>query len=189
MLKMSISKASKAPGFRRKDIFGNVIDSKHYRDQHLLLVFLRYSGCPFCNLAVHRLALEHKLLKKSGCEVIAFMQSSPKNIIENIYDRHAVRPSFPIIADPDKRLYNRYGVRSSVGSLMYSIVKIPYWVHAVKSHGFKQKKIDGDLFLVPAMFLIGPDDQPILQTHTGNSLYDHTTMGKIYETLQFEPAG
>jgi peroxiredoxin Q/BCP len=91
----------KAPNFTATDVTGKKINLSAYKDTYVLLVFLRYAGCPFCNLAIHRLAVEHKQLLDNNCEIIAFIQSSKENIETNIYKRHALTLSFRLL--PTKR--------------------------------------------------------------------------------------
>lgn len=177
--------SDKAPQFTTTDVLGKQVDLHSYAKKHVLLCFLRYSGCPFCNLTIHRLAMEASLLAKNNCEIIAFIQSSKENIIKNIHERHALKPEFPIIADPDRKYYNLYGVGTSVKAAVKSIRKIPYWVHAVTRLGFKQTEVDGDIFMVPAFFLIDPGQQYIVRAEYGSSFYDHDTFTDIYESLIF----
>lgn len=129
--------------------------------------------------------MEYPLLKQNNCEVVAFIQSTPDNIIENIYNRHARKPEFPIIADKERKIYNLYGIRASAKAAFKSVMKIPYWAHAVKEHGFKQTKIDGNLFLAPAMFLISGRNNKILMAAYSSSFYEHETFTRIYELLGF----
>jgi peroxiredoxin Q/BCP len=175
----------KAPEFSVTNVLGKNVNLKRLYPSSILIVFLRYSGCPWCNLALHRLAMEYPLLKKQNCEVIAFIQSTPENVKENIYKRHAKRPPFPIVADQERKIYDLYGVQDSVAALGRSITKIPYWVHAVRKHGYKQTKIDGDFFLVPAMFLVSGRSGKILLESYGSSFYEHETFTLVYEKLGF----
>ncbi len=149
-----LHEGDKAPNFIATDVNGNKINLHSIGSQYILLAFFRYSGCPWCNLAIHRLTLEQKHLKENGCTTIAFIQSDRSDIMSNIYDRHQVQPDFSIIADYEKAYYKMYGVTSSIKAVSKSISKIPHWVHAAKKHGFKQTKMDGDLFMVPAVFVI-----------------------------------
>lgn len=187
-MKNKLVLGQRAPHFKATDVLGNSVDLSEYAKQYTLLVFLRYAGCPWCNLALHRLALEQKLLLESNCRVIAFVQSSRESIERNVYARHAVRPPFPIIADPDKTIYEQYGVTSSVKAAARSIIKVPYWVHAVRHHGFGQSKLDGDLFLVPATFLVSDRSQEIIKINYASSFYDHETFTDIYQKLIFKEA-
>jgi hypothetical protein len=129
------------------------------------------------------------MLKKNGCEVVAFMQSTDENIKHNIYDRHSVRPQFPIIADQERHFYRQYGVKSSVKAAVRSLRDIPFWLQSVSKHGFKQTTVDGDLLLVPAHFLVGPRKQgrqEVVKAEYGSSYYDHQTFTEIYELLTFK---
>jgi peroxiredoxin Q/BCP len=175
-----------APNFSARDVTGQKISLKSITARHILLVFLRYSGCPWCNLAIHRLSLEYPTFQEHDCEVIAFVQSDPSHIISNIYDRHTVPPAFPIIADHARTFYNLYGVGTSLKAAARSIDKIPAWVHAIKKHGFKQTQIDGNLFLVPASFLIDGRTRKIVQVNYGANFYDTEPFIEIYQSIFFK---
>ncbi len=176
----------KAPQFSATDIFGDKINLADYKDGYVLLVFLRYSGCPWCNLAIHRLSLEYKRLLEYKCQVIAFVQSDKDDVVKNIYDRHELKPQFPIIADHDMHFYEQYGVDSSITGTFREITKLPYWLQSVKKYGFKQEKIDGNLFLVPAWFLINTRTGKIVRSERGVSFYNHETFISIYDSLTFK---
>jgi peroxiredoxin len=148
-----LTPGEKAPTFTTTDVHGDKIKLSTYKDSYVLLVFLRYAGCPYCNLAIHRLALEYKQLLDNDCQVIAFIQSSKENIEEN---------------------YAK------------SITKIPYWLNSVREHGFKQAKVDGNLFLVPAYFLINGRTGTLVRTDYAKSFYEHRTFADIYQPLLFE---
>jgi peroxiredoxin len=175
-----------APQFRMEDALGHAVSLQDYKNKHVLLVFLRYSGCPLCNLSIHRLTMEYPMLSRNGCEVIAFVQSDAPAIKKHIYDRHKNRPQYPIIGDNQRKLYKKYGVRSSIRAAVLSIKDIPYWIKSAYGLNFKQTEIDGDLLLVPALFLVAPDTQTIVTADYGTSFYDHQTFTKIYEPLIFK---
>jgi peroxiredoxin len=175
-----------APQFTAIDALGTSVDLKRFKDKYVLLVFLRYSGCPWCNLTIHRLSLEYTMLSQNGCEVLAFVQSSAENIQKHIYDRHKVKPLYSIVADPKRKYYDMYGVGTSVKAAVHSIIDIPYWIKSAYELGFHQPKIDGNLLIVPAMFLVGPDNQDIVKSEYGSSFYDHRTFTDIYEPLFFK---
>lgn len=176
----------KAPTFATKDVFGKKVSFKDYKDGYLLLAFLRYSGCPWCNLAIHRLSLEYEQLKERGCDVLAFIQSDNDSVKDNIYGRHVPKPPFPIVADPQMKFYKLYGVNPSVLGTAQSITKIPYWLKSVYKLGFKQKRLDGKFFLVPAWFLINLRSGEIVKAEKGISFYDHETFVRLYNSLIFK---
>ena len=175
-----------APAFTADDVDGVPTSLTSQPTPYVLLAFLRYAGCPWCNLAIHRLALESKMLSQNNCSVIVFVQSTDDKVRENIHERHAIRPDFPIIADPSKKIYRQYGVNSSFHAVVRAINDIPAWVHAVKEHGFVQGKLDGDLFLAQALFLVSCKTNKIVQALYGKSLYEHETFTPIYQSLIFK---
>jgi peroxiredoxin Q/BCP len=69
-----------APAFDLKDIFGRRIKLDDYKDEKLLICFFRYAGCPWCNLAIHRLTMSFPAFDKLNLKVIAFVQSEPENV-------------------------------------------------------------------------------------------------------------
>lgn len=184
-MKHKLKVGDQAPLFQIKDVFGNKTSLAKNQPGAVLVVFLRYSGCPWCNLAIHRLAVESELLKKQKCSIVAFIQSSPENVLENIYKRHERRPPFPVIADQAREIYDKYGVTDSITAAGRSITEIPYWLHSVRKHGYKQTTLDGSLFLVPAMFLVSGRSGKILMASYGKSFYDHDTFTRVYEKLGF----
>ncbi len=182
----TLLKGNKAPQFEATDVLGKKVKLSDSKNKYTLLVFLRYAGCPFCNLALHRLALEQKHLSNSRCEVIAFIQSSKENIVKNIYERHKNKPEFSIISDQTEEYYKLYDVKTSVKAIIKSITKIPYWIHSVKDLGFKQTTIDGNLLTVPAVFLISDGDQRIMKASYGSDFFDTDVFAEVYQQLVFD---
>ncbi len=176
----------KAPHLITTDIFGNKVDLVKSKSRYTLLVFLRYSGCPWCNLAIHRLTQEYSRLKAESCEVVAIVQSDKEAIVENIYNRHDPKPQFPVIADHEMIHYKLFDVNASLPGTLSMISDLPYWLHSVKKLGFKQKKLDGNFFLVPEWFLINNSDGTIVKSEKGVSFYNDDSFTTIYESLIFK---
>ncbi len=176
----------KAPNFKAIDVFGSPVDLASHRSGYTLLVFLRYSGCPWCNLAIHRLTLEYKRLTDEKCHVIVIVQSNRKNIVDNIYDRHEPKPPFPIIPDHEMKLYKQYGVKISKLAVFGFIYHLPPWLESVRKLGYNQKKLDGNFFLVPAWFLINNETNKIVRSERGVSFFEHETFISIYDSLTFK---
>lgn len=173
-----------APNFKRSDINGKSVSLRDYASSYVFISFLRYAGCPWCNLAIHRLAVEQELLHGNKCEVVAFIQSSESDIESGIINRHQVTPQFPIIADPSMVIYQKYFVRTSVSAgLHYEITNIPSWVQSVYKEGYKQRSINGRFFLAPAAMLISPGDQKIIRADYNADFYDHQSFTNIYDSI------
>jgi peroxiredoxin len=175
-----------APDFDTIDVFGKSVHLTDISNRYILVSFFRYSGCPWCNLAIHRMALEYTRLQEHDCAVVAFIQSDKIDIIDNIYNRHGVRPPFPIIADYEQHYYQLYGVKNSLLAAARSVTELPSWVHAVREHGFKQTKMNGELFLVPASFVIDGRTKKIIKAAYGKSFYDTDTFVELYESIIFD---
>lgn len=185
MKHIKLTEGNKAPTFKIKDVAGKTINLADYKGKKVLLCFFRYAGCPWCNLAIHRLVLEYPKFKKLGLEVITFVQSKPENIQKYIFDQHVPNPPFPIIADPDRKIYNLYGVEDSYGAAVKSIKRVPEWFWNAAGKKYKQGKSDGSMTLVPAEFMIGPDEFNLYKVHYGIDYFDHLAMAEILEFAQF----
>jgi len=184
--KLKLAKGDYAPDFDLVDVNGDQVKLSNYDNGYVFINFMRYSGCPFCNLAIHRLTIESPTLKKNGCQIIAFMQSEKQNIVDNIYNRHSIKPPFPIIADPGELHYERYGVEISVSAAFQTITKIPHWLKSVRDDGYIDSRIEGNKFLVPAAFLVDCSTQKIVIAYYGSNYYDHATFTDIYQALTFK---
>lgn len=172
-----------APDINARDARGKNVSFETIESPYVLIAFLRYAGCPFCNLSIHRFAMEHKLLLDSGCEVLAFIQSDADAIEKNIYGRHKVTPNFPIVPDSDKEFYKLFNVTPSYKNTYKMIKDIPHWIHAVKDHGFTQGKVDGNFLIAPALFLVHTKTRKILHADYASDLFEHETFSPIYDKI------
>lgn len=182
MKKLAIGNSS--PQLNAVDLAGKTISFEKVTSPYVLLAFLRYSECPWCNLALHRLAMEKKLLHDSNCEIIAFIQSTPSDIKKSIIDKHAVTPDFTIIADPEMKIYHQFGINISLLSgLKHHLRHIPAWVESVRKERFTQKSINGDFFLAPAAILVSTADNKVISADYNADFYEHESFSTIYETI------
>ena len=69
----------------------------------LMLVVLRYIGCPSCRYDVHMLQENYARFVERGISVAVVMQSTPASIRSALQDEPL---SFPIICDPEYAIYN-----------------------------------------------------------------------------------
>lgn len=170
------------PDFWTRDINGKEVDSRKIK-RDTLIVFLRYAGCPFCNLAIYRLTVEYKQLKKSGCDVIAFVQSTEESIEENIIQQQDALPPFPIVPDQPQDIYRLFGVTPNAAkAAKYTAKNAAHWVDAVFNKKFKQTSFDGQAFMVPAYFLVDKSGVVKLRNYDA-SMYEDDTFTPIYEYL------
>lgn len=108
---MKLETGITAPYFNLTDIFKRIIDLNDYRDKRLFIGFFRHAGCPFCNLRVHALTKVHEELKAQGMEMIFIFESKEHVLLRSIFHKE-VSP-IPLISDPEKKIYDAYGLESS----------------------------------------------------------------------------
>jgi peroxiredoxin len=167
-----------APRFDLESIDGTRIRLEDYAGKKLLLAFMRFAGCPLCNLRTDQLVQFYPIWQSKGLEVIVFIHSPPETL-RRYADRHT--PPFPVIGDPHGEVYQKYGVdRSALRALVASGPWHPKAMQAMFKGYMPGTRSDGAASLIPADFLIGPD----LKIHTayyGKSAADHLPMRRIVE--------
>ena len=173
---MRLENGKAAVNFSSHDIGGRTISLTDYTDKYLLLSFYRFASCPFCNLRVHEMSQRYAELHARGLEMVAVFQSPADKILK--YAGSVQRP-FPIIADPDRRLYRAYGVETSWAGLARAVVtRFPDLLRAVFAEGFLPGTIEGEIQRLPADFLIGPDSR-VLHAYYGRDIGDHMPLQYI----------
>lgn len=176
---MRLVEGHAAPEFSIKDTKGSSISLDLYKDNYLLLSFFRYAGCPFCNITLIKLIERYDNFASRGLQTVAFFQSDDDSINKYVASRN---PPFPLIADPEKTVYNAYGVESSRAGAVKSILKIPVTTAAIIRGDVVQGTMDGDKLLMPAQFIIGPDG--IIETaHYGTDFGDKIPMFEIEKLI------
>jgi len=149
---MKLEAGAPAPDFSIKDTQEEIRRLEDYRGSRLLLSFHRYAACPMCNLHIHELTQAWPELSQAGLQILAVFMSGPERLADQ-YDEREV--PFPIAADPDRSMYDAYGIEYSVAGMLKSFVH-PRAMKAFFS-GFMPGKIDATTLTLPADFLIGPD--------------------------------
>lgn len=171
---MRLVAGQRAPDFVWADVHGQQHQLSALAGQPVLLAFHRYASCPLCNLHMHALIARHAALHEAGLHVLAFFQSSAEVIGRNVGRQDA---PFPILGDPDKRIYGMYGVEGSAGGVLRGAARLGDLFGAARL-GFLPGEIDGDVSMVPADFLIGPD-QLIHSAYYGADVGDHMPLDQI----------
>jgi peroxiredoxin len=120
------------------------------------LQFRRFAGCPICSLHMHEVARRHDEIARAGVtEVVVFHSSA------NALRRYQADLPFAVVADPDRKLYEEFGVHNSMRGVFTQEV-----ARAV-GRGLRQtrsaRQLAGSVGLtenhlgMPADFLIAPD--------------------------------
>src|SRR5215203_3786958 len=146
-----------APIFKLKDVFGRMIDLSEYKDKKILIGFFRHAGCPFCNLRVHNLTRIYPQVKVKGMEMIFFFESKESIILRSTFHKE-VSP-VPIISDPEKKWYGKYGLEPSFSkSAISHFSTFVQTALKAKNTGVPIHMMAGgeSFSTMPAEFLLGP---------------------------------
>ena len=135
------------------------------------------AGCPFCNLRLYELTRYYKYFAQKGLITLAVFNSSPQTI-KRYMGKHD-RP-FLMLADPDKTVFQSYGVESSWGKLLLGFFKIPR-IFSAFSKGFGPS-LGAFNPLLPADFLISPDFT-LSQVYYSRDASGHIPMAAIEKFL------
>lgn len=172
---MKLKPGQPAKQFQVEDIHGNPIKLEDYAGKKLLLSFYRYASCPLCNLRVHDLIQRYPTFQAKGLHLLAIFQSPGERIRQYVGKQDA---PFPIIADPARELYRRYGVEASWAGFGKALFKLPMVFNAVVKKHFMPGHMEGNIAMIPADFLIGPDLK-IQRAFYGKDIGDHMPMRDI----------
>lgn len=150
---MRITQGQQAPAYAGVTATGAVLSSSSLQGRTVLLKFYRFAYCPICHLHVRELARRADELTEAGIEVVAVFHSPSRKV------RKALRElelPFPVIADPDKRLFEAYGVEQSMRGMVSTGVMKDY-ARATLA-GFLSRPVghEGGIRTHPADFLIDP---------------------------------
>lgn len=171
---MLLKVGDKAPDFEVRSIQGEMVRLSDCLGSKVLLCFYRYAQCSYCNYYLKEVILHQKEYRRFGMKTIVFFQSPSAAVLDFPAKKN---PDFPLIADPEREVYERYHVHSSVlkAALTYLHPGIVYKTHQDEP---KNKVIDGDPVLIPAEFLIDEEGK-IASTHYASHLGDHISVTEI----------
>lgn len=163
-----------APGFEPSDHFGRPVGFQPKKGRKLLLSFYRYASCPLCNIRVNTLISKHEALKASGLDMIGVFQSPAEEIRRYVGRQDS---PFPIIPDPEMKLYRLYGVETGWAGLVGGGLRVAALVSAFRQ-GFLLGQVDGPINRLPADFLI--DENGLLfDCYYGRDIGDHLPLAAI----------
>jgi peroxiredoxin len=173
---MRLKSGQTAISFTAQTADGETVSLGQFAGKPLLLMFLRYASCPMCNLRLHDFAREYPRLQERGLEAVAFFHSSALRIRAHAGGRHY---SFPLVADPEFRVYGSYGVETSWPRLLLSMARPSFYVDWLRSlHHRFWGGTAWQMAKMPADFLIGPDGR-IVTAHYGRDIGDHLPVPRI----------
>jgi len=145
-------------------------------DAHRLahLQFRRFAGCPICHLHVRSVARRHDEIVAAGVVEIVVFHSDADSLRKYQSDL-----PFAVVADPDRTLYNEFGV----GSAFAAIAHPRAWLAATRG-AMQQRSLTAgvgrgeDHLGKPADFLIATDGR-LLAARYGAHADDQWSVDEI----------
>ncbi|ABC30697.1 conserved hypothetical protein [Hahella chejuensis KCTC 2396] len=137
------------------------------------LQFRRFAGCPFCNMHMRAMTLRHAELASAGIREVVIFHSSEASMQPFQGDA-----PFDVISDPEKKLYQEFGVEKSLRALMDPRAIAA----AIKGGARKMKTANPDKgespLGLPADFLIAPDGS-VVACKYGVHAYDQWSVDDV----------
>ena len=120
------------------------------KNKPAVLVFLRYQGCPVCQMEMAFLKREIGLFKQKETKIFVFLQSSPETVA---LAANEVDWPFFVVCDPQGAIFQKYSVESG-GVLKY--LHPAGMIAGIKaiSQGFRHGKFEGKETQLPAAFAV-----------------------------------
>lgn len=142
----------------------------------LMLVVLRYIGCPSCRYDVHMLQVNYERFAEKGVTVAVVMQSTPESIRAALKDEPL---SFPVICDPEYKLYNDLeikpaGSREEMLGSEETLQKFRKKREAIRELGFIHGEYEGIEEQLPAFFYMN-EKLKVITAHYAEGIGDMPT--------------
>ncbi|MGE3314516.1 MAG: peroxiredoxin-like family protein [Planctomycetaceae bacterium] len=138
------------------------------------LQFRRFAGCGACNLHLRSIARRHAEIVSAGVREVAVFHSPASALLPYQDDL-----PFAVVADPGKTLYARFGVESSIWSVLAPRALLSFLRGFLTLKKKPAPPKDGESIIgLPADFLIGPDGR-VLACKYGTHAYDQWSVDEI----------
>ncbi|HAM99188.1 MAG TPA: alkyl hydroperoxide reductase [Marinilabiliales bacterium] len=174
---MKLQAGNAALDFVTKDIYGNDVKLSDYRGKKIILSFYRNVSCPFCNRRVHQIMGSNVKLKNAGVQLLFLFESSNEKLSSSVF--HQGISPWPLIGDPDKNIYKKYGVEQSTLKMMKTmlVANVGQAKKDTKDLNLPADK-DASMNLIPADFFID-ENFKIVKAHYGKHLDDHVDIEEL----------
>ena len=135
-----------------------------------ILMFLRYMGCPICQMKISEIKNDSDEFKKNKIDVLVVLQSDAKNVIGiNEIVKEEDLP-FTIVLDPKEEIFKLYGVLP--GSIFrYATPGTIKKAMKSKKLGFKHGVNEGKEMQLPAVFIVDKEKK-IKYAYYGKNVSD-----------------
>lgn len=146
----NLKQGDRFPRLQAETIQGNKIAISDEAFPYVHLQFRRFAGCPVCNLHLKTFEARINEIVEAGIMEVVVFHSSAAELLP-----YQGNFPFAVIGDPEKKIYERYGVSTSITALLNPAV----WPTIVKAKLAKDKPPmsgfpNGGPLGLPADFLI-----------------------------------
>jgi thioredoxin-dependent peroxiredoxin len=174
---MKLQEGQIAPDFTATDIYGKEVKLSEFKGKKVILSFYRNVNCPFCNRRVHQIMGTNYKLKNAGVQLVFMFESSNEKITSSVF--HQGISPWPIVGDPDKKVYKQYGVEQSTLKMMKTmfVSSVGQAKKDTKELNLPEDK-DASMNLIPADFFID-ENFKIVRAHYGKHLDDHVEIEEL----------
>jgi len=174
---MKLKEGQIAPDFTALDAYGNEIKLSDYRGKKIILGFYRNVACPFCNRRVHSIMGNMVRLRNSSVKLVFMFESTNEKLLKSVFHQ-GIMP-WPLIGDPDKVLYTKYGAENSKMKMMRTMVStnVMKAMREAKAYNLPEDK-DSSMDLIPADFFVDEKFR-IVKAHYGKHLDDHVSLKEL----------
>lgn len=157
-----------APNFAYTSLSGQPLELyKTSRRKKAVLYFLRYIGCPICQMKIGEIARDYDRFEAAGLAVYVVLQSDPASVKEGLA---GAIPPFSIVCDPKEKIFSLYGVEPG-NIFQYLAPSAVMKALKASSRGFKHGKKEGQEMQLPAVFIISPGET-ITYAYYGKNIGD-----------------
>lgn len=163
--------------FKVADIDNQEVSLSDFKGKKIILSFYRNVSCPFCNRRIHQIMGNNLKLKNSGVQLVFLFESSNEKLKSSVF--HQGISPWPLIGDPEKTIYKKYGVEQSTLKMMKSmfVANLGQAKKDTKELNLPADK-DASMNLLPADFLIDENFR-IVKAHYGYHLDDHISIDEF----------
>lgn len=157
-----------------RNIHGVDVAVPDHGAKRIHLQFRRFAGCPVCNLHLQEFLRRYLEIAAAGIREVVVFHSEDRELLP-----YQGRFPMDVIGDPEKKLYRRYGVETSI----WAILNPGAWGASLTGNLAKDKPAlggmpNGGLLGLPADFLIAPDGT-IEAVHYGKHAYDQWSVDEV----------
>ncbi|CAG7622999.1 Putative peroxiredoxin [Paenibacillus solanacearum] len=177
-MSIRLSPGDIAPDFVFTGIDGTSVRLSDLRGKKVLVAFFRNAACALCNLRVRHFIRRYDAWQRLDLDVVAVFESPADSLSRHVGRQEA---PFPLIGDPEARLYALYGVEVSEAKVQATIADAATktFVAQAEAEGFALTPEAGsNMNRIPAEFLI--DENGIVAVaHYGRLVTDHLPLDAI----------